>query len=204
LQAWYLFAAGYAGQEGSFMLWTLWVAVLGVALSAFGRRKGMESEIMVFYSLILVFLLLLLVIKNPFAYVWETFAKDGVAEGFVPQNGKGLNPLLHNVWITIHPPILFTGFAAMSAPFALAMAGLLKRDYQDWVKHALPWTLYSTAILGFGIMLGGSLACVCCFGSYHDHSKEDRRSCKNKYHSRIFIIHIGAILNISYQKWSIG
>ena len=155
LQAWYLFAAGYAGQEGSFLLWTLWVAVLGVALSAFGRRKGMESEIMVFYSLILVFLLLLLVIKNPFAYVWETFAKDGVADGFVPQNGKGLNPLLHNVWITIHPPILFTGFAAMSAPFALAMAGLLKRDYQNWVKHALPWTLYSTAILGFGIMLGG-------------------------------------------------
>ncbi|MFZ9760549.1 MAG: cytochrome c-type biogenesis CcmF C-terminal domain-containing protein [Candidatus Kapaibacteriota bacterium] len=155
LQAWYLFAAGYAGQEGSFMLWTLWVALLGVALSSFGKKKGMESEIMVFYSLILSFLLLLLVIKNPFAFVWETFAKDGVAEGFVPQNGKGLNPLLHNVWITIHPPILFTGFAAMSAPFALAMAGLLKRDYQNWVRHALPWTLYATAILGFGIMLGG-------------------------------------------------
>ncbi|MFM8841044.1 MAG: cytochrome c-type biogenesis CcmF C-terminal domain-containing protein [bacterium] len=155
LHAWYLFAAGYAGQEGSFMLWTLWVGLLGIVLSGFGRKKGIESEIMVFYSLILVFLLLLLVIKNPFAYVWETFAKDGVAEGFVPQNGKGLNPLLHNVWITIHPPILFTGFAAMSAPFALAMAGLLKRDYQNWVKHALPWTLYATAILGFGIMLGG-------------------------------------------------
>lgn len=155
LQSWFLFAAGYAGQEGSFMLWTLWVGLLGIVLSAFGRKKGIESEIMVFYSLILVFLLLLLVIKNPFAYVWETFAKDGVAEGFIPQNGKGLNPLLHNVWITIHPPILFTGFAAMSAPFALAMAGLLKRDYQNWVKHALPWTLYATAILGFGIMLGG-------------------------------------------------
>lgn len=39
LQAWYLFAAGYAGQEGSFMLWTLWVALLGVALSAFGKKK---------------------------------------------------------------------------------------------------------------------------------------------------------------------
>lgn len=155
LQAWFLFAAGYAGQEGSFILWTMWVALLGVALSAFGKRKGNEPEIMVFYSLIMSFLLLLLVIKNPFAFVWETFAKEGVAEGFVPQNGKGLNPLLHNVWITIHPPILFTGFAAMSAPFALAMAGLLKRDYQAWVKHALPWTLYATAILGFGIMLGG-------------------------------------------------
>lgn len=83
---------------------------------------------MVFYSLICVFLLLLLVVKNPFSFVWETFAKDGIAEGFKPENGKGLNPLLHNVWITIHPPILFTGFAAMSVPFAFAMAALIKKN----------------------------------------------------------------------------
>jgi cytochrome c-type biogenesis protein CcmF len=155
LQPWYLFAASYAGQEGSFMLWTMWVAGIGVILLPFVRRRGWEAQIMVFYSLILVFLLLLLVVKNPFAFVWETFAKDGIADGFRPENGKGLNPLLHNVWITIHPPILFTGFAAMSVPFAFAMAALLRREYQSWIKIALPWTLYATAILGFGIMLGG-------------------------------------------------
>lgn len=155
LQAWYLFAASYAGQEGSFMLWTLWVSLIGVILLPFVKKRNWESQIMVFYSLICVFLLLLLVVKNPFSFVWETFAKDGIAEGFKPENGKGLNPLLHNVWITIHPPILFTGFAAMSVPFAFAMAALIKKEYQDWIKMALPWTLYATAILGFGIMLGG-------------------------------------------------
>jgi cytochrome c-type biogenesis protein CcmF len=155
LPPWYLVASGYAGQEGSFMLWTLWVCLIGVVLLPYLKRRGWEPQVMVFYSLILVFLFLLLVVKNPFSYVWETFAKDGIPDGFTPPNGKGLNPLLHNIWITIHPPILFTGFAAMSVPFAFAMGAMIKREYQSWIEIALPWTLYGTAILGFGIMLGG-------------------------------------------------
>lgn len=156
LPPWFLMASGYAGQEGSFMLWTLWVCVIGTVLLPYlKRRKEWEPQVMVFYSLILCFLFLLLVVKNPFSFVWETFAKDGIATGFAPPNGRGLNPLLHNVWITIHPPILFTGFAAMSVPFAFAMAAMMRRDYKSWIDIALPWTLYGTAILGFGIMLGG-------------------------------------------------
>ncbi len=155
LPPWYLVASGYAGQEGSFMLWTLWVCLIGVVLLPYLKRRGWEAQVMVFYSLILVFLFLLLVVKNPFSFVWETFAKDGIPDGFAPPNGRGLNPLLHNIWITIHPPILFTGFAAMSVPFAFAMGAMIKREYQSWIEIALPWTLYGTAILGFGIMLGG-------------------------------------------------
>lgn len=155
LPPWYLVASGYAGQEGSFMLWTLWVCLIGVVLLPYLKKRSWEAEVMVFYSLILVFLFLLLVVKNPFSFVWETFAKDGIPIGFAPPNGRGLNPLLHNIWITIHPPILFTGFAAMSVPFAFAMGAMIKREYQSWIEIALPWTLYGTAILGFGIMLGG-------------------------------------------------
>ena len=150
-----LIATMYSGQEGSFLLWTLLVAVIGVGLQPYAKRHGYESQAMAFYGLILCFLTLLLVAKNPFAYVWETYARDGVVEGFVPQAGRGLNPLLHNGWITIHPPILFSGFAAMSVSFVFAMAGLLKRDYHRWIDVALPWTLFATAVLGFGIMLGG-------------------------------------------------
>ncbi len=155
LPTWYLMAAGYAGQEGSFLLWTVWVALIGSVLIPYVRKRGWEAEVMVFYSLILVFLLLLLIVKNPFAYIWDSFAKDGIAKGIKPPDGRGLNPLLHNVWITIHPPILFTGFAALSVPFAFAMAALIKRKYDEWIDAVLPWTLYATAILGFGIMLGG-------------------------------------------------
>ncbi len=150
-----LVATFYAGQEGSFTLWTVLVSVIGVSLLPYVRRHKYEGEVMAFYSLILVFLLLMLVAKSPFAMVWESFAKDGITDGFMPANGKGLNPLLQNIWITIHPPILFTGFASMSVPFAFAMAGLLKRDYHNWISVSLPWVLFGTAVLGFGIMLGG-------------------------------------------------
>ena len=150
-----LIATFYSGQEGSFLLWTMLVALIGVVLTPYARRHKYEPAVMSMYGLILCFLTLLLVAKNPFSYYWETFAADGILPVDVPDNGKGLNPLLHNAWITIHPPILFTGFASMSVSFAFAMAGLLKRDYHRWISIALPWTLFGTAILGFGIMLGG-------------------------------------------------
>ena len=150
-----LIACFYSGQEGSFLLWTTLVAVIGVFLTPYARRHAYEAPAMFFYGLILSFLTLLLVAKNPFAYYYETFAADGITAIDVPPNGRGLNPLLHNAWITIHPPILFTGFAAMSVSFAFAMAALIRRDYYRWISIALPWTLFATAVLGFGIMLGG-------------------------------------------------
>ncbi|MBU3698568.1 MAG: hypothetical protein FGM33_00960 [Candidatus Kapabacteria bacterium] len=150
-----LVACFYSGQEGSILLWTLLVAAIGSVLQPYARRHGYESSVMVFYGLILSFLTLLMVAKNPFAYYHETFAASGITALDVPENGRGLNPLLHNAWITIHPPILFTGFASMSVCFAFAMAGLLRREYHRWIDIALPWTLFATAVLGFGIMLGG-------------------------------------------------
>lgn len=150
-----LVACFYSGQEGSFLLWTLLVSLIGVVLMPYAKRHNYEAPVMLFYGLILSFLTLLLVAKNPFALYYETFAADGIALADVPGNGRGLNPLLHNAWITIHPPILFTGFAAMSVSFAFAMAGLVRRDYHKWITIALPWTLFATAVLGFGVMLGG-------------------------------------------------
>lgn len=150
-----LIATFYSGQEGSFLLWTLLVAVFGTALMSYSRKHQYEAPTLFFFGLILMFLTLLLVAKNPFAYYYESFAAQGITTADVPPNGKGLNPLLHNGWITIHPPILFTGFAAMSVTFVFAMVGLVRRDYHRWISIALPWTLLATAVLGFGIMLGG-------------------------------------------------
>lgn len=150
-----LIASFYSGQEGSFLLWTMFVALIGVVLTPYARRHDYEAPVMVFYGLIVSFLTLLLVAKNPFAFFHESFAADGLTLADVRDNGKGLNPLLHNAWITIHPPILFVGFASMSVSFAFAMAGLIRREYHRWIDIALPWTLFGTAVLGFGIMLGG-------------------------------------------------
>jgi len=150
-----LVACFYSGQEGSFLLWTMFVAVIGILLQPYAKRHGYEAPVMLFYGLILSFLTLLLVAKNPFAYYYESFASQGITIDDIPANGKGLNPLLHNAWITIHPPILFVGFASMSVSFAFAMAGLVRKDYHRWIDISLPWTLFATGILGFGIMLGG-------------------------------------------------
>lgn len=150
-----LIASFYSGQEGSFLLWAMFVALIAVVVTPYARRRQYEHESMMLFGIILTFLTLLLVAKNPFAYYWESFAESGITQADVPLNGRGMNPLLHNVWITIHPPILFMGFASMTVSFVFSMTGLIKREYHRWIDVALPWTLFATVVLGFGIMLGG-------------------------------------------------
>ncbi len=149
------YSSFYSGQEGSFLLWSLFTAIIGVFLMQYAAKQKYELQVMRVFTLVLAFLLFMLVAKNPFEYVWQSFASDGVAQGFVPRDGRGLNPLLQNYWIAIHPPCLVLGFSAMTVPFVFAVAGLQKRDYQGWITTAMPWTLFGAMILGLGIMLGG-------------------------------------------------
>lgn len=153
----FLVAAFYSGQEGSFMLWTLLTALIGVFVLGYAQRFKYESEAMSVYMLVIALLLLILVVDSPFETIYAAFANQDppIPAGFIPQDGRGLNPQLENIWITIHPPILFVGFASMTVPFVFAVAGLIRRDYQRWINIALPWTLFASMVLGFGIMLGG-------------------------------------------------
>jgi len=144
----------WAGQEGSFLLWALFTAVIGFILRRFSQHKGMESEVMTAYSLVLSFLLLFIAIKSPFQYVWDV-AANNIPKGVIPQDGRGLNPLLQNFWMIIHPPVLFTGFASLAVPFVLAVAALWQKKYSVWMQIALPWVLFSALSLGAGLMLGG-------------------------------------------------
>lgn len=196
-----LISTFYAGQEGSFLLWALWMAIIGIILQQYTSLRGdLEPRVMSIFSLVQSFLLLMVspIMKNPFAYLWnEPFMASantinsqffnlpflanylftdnstgmnyvkidaslisqlksaGIALGDFVINGKGLNPLLQNFWMQIHPPILFIGFAAMSVPFSFAFAALLKNDYKEWVKQSFPWLLFASMVLGLGIMLGG-------------------------------------------------
>lgn len=161
-----LYATFYAGQEGSFHLWAFLMAMLGIFLMPYlanrdlaapevgGVKDKFEPYVMGIFSLILSFLMFIMIVKSPYMLVWESFPGD-VQFGFMPQDGRGLNPLLQNFWMSIHPPILFTGFTALSVPFCFAIAALLKNNYNRWMKLALPWTLFGSMILGLGIMLGG-------------------------------------------------
>src|SRR5690606_32976240 len=72
--------------------------------------------------------------------------------------GNGLNPLLQNYWMTIHPPTLFLGFASTLIPFAYAITALRNKNYMGWIKPALPWAFFSVMILGTGVLMGGAWA----------------------------------------------
>ncbi|MEX1138203.1 MAG: cytochrome c biogenesis protein CcsA [Bacteroidota bacterium] len=144
----------WAGQEGSFLFWALCSTIIGFGLLNYSRRKHIEYETMAVYALLQAFLLMLLLAKSPFKYIWDAYPTQAQV-GFVPADGKGLNPLLQNFWMIIHPPVLFIGFAAMAVPFAMAVAALWKRSYNDWIAKALPWALFAAIALGAGLMLGG-------------------------------------------------
>lgn len=149
-----LFATFYANQEGSFMLWALLTSLVAIVLMPYASRQRYEAPVMAVYMSTLAFLTLMLVIKSPFETIYSAFPGEAQA-GFIPLNGRGLNPSLENLWIVIHPPMLFLGFTLLAVPFSFAIAGLIRRDYQGWVTTSLPWTLGAGALLGFGIMLGG-------------------------------------------------
>ena len=69
--------------------------------------------------------------------------------------GKGLNPLLQNFWMQIHPPLLFVGFAMAAIPYSFSMSAIIRKDYRTWISKALPWLSVSMAVLGLAIMIGG-------------------------------------------------
>ncbi|HUR12480.1 MAG TPA: cytochrome c biogenesis protein CcsA [Flavitalea sp.] len=176
----YLLSSIWEGQEGSFLLWTLWHGVLGAILM---RTAGKyEAPVMTVISLV-QFVLATMILgvyvfdikigNNPFVLVRDSGALDGAPFFFdsetgllrndylqfiLQKGGNGLNQLLQNYWMVIHPPVLFLGFASTIVPFAYAMAGLWKKDFTGWTKSALPWCLFSGAILGLGIMMGAKWA----------------------------------------------
>lgn len=172
----YIFSAFWEGQEGSFLLWMFWHVVLGILLIF--SAKDWESPTMAVLALVQVFLnSMILGIylgdyklgSNPTLLLRETMDAPifSSADYLTLIKGNGLNPLLQNWWMTIHPPTLFFGFASTTIPFAFAIAGLWTRRHTEWLKPAMPWALMSAAILGTGIVMGGAWAYeALSFGGY--------------------------------------
>jgi len=167
----YILSCFWEGQEGSFLLWTFWHVVLGFILQR--TAKDWEAPVMSVIALVQAFLASMLlgififehrIGSNPFTVLLREHPEYGNIPLFQNANyldklnGRGLNPLLQNYWMTIHPPTLFLGFALTVVPFAYAIAGLWKKKYVEWLKPALPWTFFGVTILGVGILMGGAWA----------------------------------------------
>jgi cytochrome c-type biogenesis protein CcmF len=142
-------AASWAGQPGSFLVWVLWGCIIAAILVR--RTRHFEPYALAVMMFIQACLLIFVLILNPFKPLLD--ATTGLP--VTPQDGQGLNPLLHNFWMIIHPPILFVGYALATVPFVFAVSALLRRDYDTWIRRALPWTIAAWSFLGLALLLGG-------------------------------------------------
>jgi cytochrome c-type biogenesis protein CcmF len=177
LETKYLLSCFWEGQEGSFLLWSVWHCVLGMIVIR--RERDWEAPVMAVVSFAQVLLATMIIGvsffglhmgSNPFVLLRNSGVLDS-APAFhdltgalrpdylsLVQDGNDLNPLLQNYWMVIHPPVLFLGFASTIIPFAFAFGGLWMRRFAEWTKPAMPWALFSGGILGLGIMMGAAWA----------------------------------------------
>ena len=142
LPFYYLFSTFWAGQEGSFLLWLFWGSIIG--LFVLRSAKEQESPVMIVYVASFIGIVAILVKQSPFRFL-----------GQIPPDGQGLNPLLQDPWMVIHPPVMFSGFASLSVPFAFAIAALWSKRWDGWVVRAMPWALFTFVTLGTAILMGG-------------------------------------------------
>jgi cytochrome c-type biogenesis protein CcmF len=153
MPAFYLITSLWGGHAGSLLFWTWILSMFATATALIYRDR--HRELMPYVSALLTlaqsfFLFLLVFIANPFEKL-----------PFVPDQGLGLNPLLQNVGMAIHPPNLYLGYVGFSVPWAFAMAALLSGKLDaGWIRATRRWTLLAWLFLSLGVTLGGQWAYV--------------------------------------------
>ncbi|WP_338793790.1 cytochrome c biogenesis protein CcsA [Bernardetia sp. MNP-M8] len=173
LPYYYMISCFWEGQEGSFLLWIFWHVCIGsiiILRSIFVKHKKentWEAPVMMVFATVQAFLasMVLGVIvplanlkigSSPFILLRDAMDAPIFQSqpDYIPVDGTGLNPLLQNYWMVIHPPTLFLGFALCLVPFAFVIAGLWKKETTKWLKPTFAWALLAAAVLGVGIIMG--------------------------------------------------
>jgi len=146
----YKFTALWAGQSGSLLFWVFILAIYSLIMIFQNRNRYhrmMPWVLCVVLTVQLFFLILINFITNPF---------EPTNADFVIANGLGLNPLLQNLTMAIHPPVLYLGFVGFTIPFAFTFAALLTNEKGSlWVRSIRRWSLVTWLALSCGIILGG-------------------------------------------------
>jgi cytochrome c-type biogenesis protein CcmF len=144
----YKITSYWGGLDGSIMFWVFLLSVFGSLAVYVNRERHREliPYVVATISTVQMFFLYLMVVhKNPFQQYL----------GAAPADGEGLNPLLQNFYMAIHPPSLYTGFVGMTIPFAFGIAALATGHLDDsWLRAVRRWTMFSWLFLSFGLTLG--------------------------------------------------
>ena len=145
----YSIAALWAGQEGSLLLWS-WILSLYTLCIRFSIpfKRLLPSSESVSLVILSFFIFLIVFIESPF----DTLNSP-------PLNGRGLNPILQNFYMAIHPLTLYIGYIALTIPFAFALGSIISKDKTDnWVLRSKNWTYFSWIFLSLGLLLGSRWA----------------------------------------------
>lgn len=148
LPVYYKISAVWGGHEGSLLLWILMLAGWTLAVAIFSRSLPLDMQARVLAVLGFVaigFLSFILFTSNPFDRILP----------IPPQDGGDLNPLLQDIGLIIHPPVLYMGYVGFSVCFAFAIAALLTgRLDSAWARWSRPWATMAWGFLSVGIALG--------------------------------------------------
>lgn len=144
----YKFAASFGSHEGSFLLWLLMQSGWAFAVAVWSKSlpTTMRTRVLMVIGWICVgFYAYIITVSNPFDRTLP----------FFPVDGADLNPLLQDVGMIIHPPLLYMGYVGMSISFSFAIAALLSGDLDStWAKWSRPWTAVAWGFLTLGITIG--------------------------------------------------
>ncbi len=137
----------WGNHEGSMLLWVLILATFGAAVALFSRHlpRDLRANVLAMQGLLgAVFLLFILLTSNPFLRLYPA-----------PAEGQELNPILQDLGLAIHPPLLYLGYVGFSVTFAFAAAALISgRIDPTWARFVRPWTLIAWIFLTLGIAMG--------------------------------------------------
>ncbi|MDT8308104.1 MAG: cytochrome c biogenesis protein CcsA [Bacteroidales bacterium] len=171
----YLISSLWAGQEGSYLLWALLQAIIGLfvvkrmhdyepyVMGVFGVSQSVLLSLLFGYSVgsVKVGSTPFVLLRNATEYADDPFFQYPNYLELPPlADGTGMNPLLENPWMIIHPPVLFLGYAIALVPFGIAFSALIRNKISEWYSIALPYVIATLIVLGAGILLGGAWAYV--------------------------------------------
>ncbi|PYR73912.1 MAG: cytochrome C biogenesis protein, partial [Acidobacteria bacterium] len=144
----YKITSYWGGLDGSIMFWVFLLSLFGSTAVYVNRERHREliPYVVAIISIVEMFFLFIMVIhNNPF----ETFLTE------TPTDGRGLNPLLQNFYMAIHPPTMYLGFVGLTIPYAFGMAALITGYLDDsWLRAVRRWTMIAWFCLSFGLCLG--------------------------------------------------
>ncbi len=150
-------SAAWSAQEGSFLLWTLTSTLMSLIILP--HTGAYRTKFLFFLAIPLSALCGILAFESPFKLTpigddLRALLPKGQSL-VIPPDGLGMNPVLLNYWMAIHPWVIFIGFGSLMPLFAWCSAVVFSRDWHSWVHPLRPWAIFATTVLGLGISLGG-------------------------------------------------